>query len=87
MPNSIDFDKRILLHVIPVRIIVPCFQTVKKFKNMEDKILDCVNYIKNITKQKVTSERIFLYKKKNDESVSEEEIQKLIATLRMGNRY
>ena len=24
------------------------------FKNMEDKILGCVNYIKNISKQKVT---------------------------------
>ena len=47
---------------------------------MEDKILDCVNYINNITKQKVTSERIFLYMKKNDEPVSEEEIQKTIAT-------
>ena len=47
---------------------------------MEDKILDCVNYINNITKQKVTSERIVLYMKKNDESVSEEEIQKTIAT-------
>ena len=48
---------------------------------MEDKILNCVNYIKNISKQKVTSERIFLYMKKNDESVNEEEIQKTIATL------
>ena len=48
---------------------------------MEDKILNCVNYIKNISKQKVTSERIFLYMKKNDESVNEEEIQKAIATL------
>ena len=48
------------------------FQTVKMFKNMEDKILDCVNYIKNISKQKVTLERIFM--KKNDESVSEAEI-------------
>ena len=26
MPNSIDFYKRILLHVIPVRIIVPCYE-------------------------------------------------------------
>ena len=42
------------------------------FKNIEDKILDCVNYIKNISKQKVTLERIFM--KKNDESVSEAEI-------------
>ena len=25
MPNSIDFYKGIFLHVIPVRIIVPCF--------------------------------------------------------------
>ena len=47
---------------------------------MEDKILDCVNYINNISKQKVTSQRIFLYMKKNDESVNEEEIQKTIAT-------
>ena len=48
---------------------------------MENKILNCVNYIKNISKQKVTSERKFLYMKKNDESVIEEEIQKTIATL------
>ena len=27
------------------------FQTVKMLKNMEDKILDCVNYIKDIIKQ------------------------------------
>ena len=53
---------------------------------MEDKILNCVNYIKNISKQKVTSERIFLYMKKNDESVNEEEIQKTIATLISLNR-
>ena len=53
---------------------------------MEDKILDCVNYIKNISKQKVTSARIFLYMKKNGESVSEEEIQKTIATLISLNR-
>ena len=48
---------------------------------MEDKILNCVNYIKNISKQKVTLEKIFLYMKKYDESVNEEEIQKTIATL------
>ena len=53
---------------------------------MEDKILNCVNYIKNISKQKVTLERIFLYMKKNDESVNEEEIQKTIATLISLNR-
>ena len=47
---------------------------VETFKNMKDKILDFVNYIKNISKQKVTSEIIFIYMKKNDESVSEEEI-------------
>ena len=39
---------------------------------MEDKISDSVNYIKNISKQKVKSERIFLYMKKNDKSISEE---------------
>ena len=27
MPNSIDFYKGIFLHVIPVRIIVPCYST------------------------------------------------------------
>ena len=43
---------------------------------MEDKILDCVNYIKNIWKQKVLSDKIFLHIKKNDDSVSEEEIKK-----------
>ena len=53
---------------------------------MEDKILNCVNYIKNISKQKFSSERIFLYMKKNDESVNEEEIQKAIATLINLNR-
>ena len=26
MPNSIDFYKGIFLHVIPVRMIVPCFK-------------------------------------------------------------
>ena len=51
------------------------FQTVKTFKNVEDKILDCLNYIKNISKQKVTLKRIFTYMKKNDQPVSEEEIQ------------
>ena len=48
---------------------------------MEDKILDCVNYINDISKQKVTSKRIFILKEKNDESVKEEDIQKTIATL------
>ena len=31
---------------------------------MEDKTLDCVNYFKNISKRKVTSERILTYMKK-----------------------
>ena len=31
---------------------------------MEDKILDSVNYIKNISKEKVKSEIIFVYMKK-----------------------
>ena len=52
---------------------------------MEDKILDCVNYIKNISKQKVTSWRIFVYMKKNNESVSKEE-EEAIATLISLNR-
>ena len=53
---------------------------------MEDKILDCVNYIKNISKHKVTSEIVFLHMKKNDGSVSEAEIQATIATLISANR-
>ena len=53
---------------------------------MEDKILDCMIYIKDVSKQKVTSKRIILYMKKNDESVIEEEIQKTIATLISLNR-
>ena len=53
---------------------------------MENKILDCVNYIKNISKQKVTLERIFICMKKNDESGSEAEIQETIATLVSLNR-
>ena len=53
---------------------------------MKDKKLDCVNYINNISKQKVAAERIFLYMKKNGESVTEEEIQKTIATLVSLNR-
>ena len=47
---------------------------------MEDKILDFVNYITNI-KWKVTSERIFLHMKKDDESVSQVEIQGTIDAL------
>ena len=31
MPNSIDFYKGIFLHVIPVRIIVPCFKVMFYF--------------------------------------------------------
>ena len=53
---------------------------------MEDKTLDCGDYMKYISKQKVTLERIFLYMKKNGESVSEEEIQEKIATLISLNR-
>ena len=53
---------------------------------MEDKTLDCMIYIKDVSKQKVTSKRIILYMKKNDESVIEEEIQKTIATLISLNR-
>ena len=34
---------------------------------MEGKILDCVNYIKNISKQKLTLEKIFINMKTNDE--------------------
>ena len=43
---------------------------------MEDKILDFVNYIKNICKQKNLPDKIFLLIKKNDDPVGEEEIKK-----------
>lgn len=51
------------------------------FRNMEDKILDYVNYIRNISKEKVISERKFVCMKRNDESLSEGEIQETIADL------
>ena len=31
MPNSIDFCKRVFLHVIPVGIIVPCIHGIQKW--------------------------------------------------------
>ena len=42
---------------------------------MEDKILDCRNHIKEISKQKVTFDRIISYLKKNEEITNHDEIQ------------
>ena len=42
---------------------------------MEDKILDCRNDIKEISKQKVTFDRIISYLKKNEEITNHDEIQ------------
>ena len=47
---------------------------------MEDKILDCVKYVKNISKQKLR-ERRSLHIKMNDESVSQKRIQNTIDAL------
>ena len=35
IPNSIDFYKRIFLHVIPVRIIVPCLKGSEFYRESE----------------------------------------------------
>ena len=42
MPNSIDFYNGIILHVIPVRIIVPCYMWKnirKQYKNNKLKLI------------------------------------------------
>ena len=58
------------------------FQTVKICNNMKDEILDCMNYVKNtVLVNKKLRRMKFLHMKKNDESDSEEEIKKMIATL------
>ena len=37
MPNSIDFYKRILLHIIPARIIVSCIYLHKENQSLTKK--------------------------------------------------
>ena len=58
---------------------------------MEDKILDSVNYIKNISKEKVKSEIIFVYMKKVmnllvKKKLKKKKKKKTIATLISLNR-
>ena len=43
MPNSIDFYKRIFLHVIPVRIIVPCNSKASREGDIPINILKYAN--------------------------------------------
>ena len=40
---------------------------------MEDKLLDCIKHIKEISKQKVTFDRIISYLKKNEETTNHDE--------------
>ena len=49
MPNSIDFYKSISLHVIPVRIIVPCFEYVCTawYPNFSKKLKDKLQVTQN----------------------------------------
>ena len=78
MPNSIDFYKRILLHVIPVRIIVPCLKVTKsktRYKiilgsNIYAKLLflhalegwETTSSINGVGKSTVFSEKTFIKK-------------------------
>ena len=48
---------------------------------MEDKWLDCLKCIKEISKQKVTFDRIISYLKKNEEITNHDEIQQILDKL------
>ena len=53
---------------------------------MEDKLLDCIKHIKEISKQKVTFDRIIPYLKKNEETTNHDEIQQILDKLTSENR-
>ena len=53
---------------------------------MEDKLLDCIKNIKEISKQKVTFDRIISYLKKNEEITNHDEIQQILDKLISENR-
>ena len=53
---------------------------------MEDKLLDCIKHIKEISKQKVTFDRIISYLKKNGGTTNHDEIQQILDKLISENR-
>ena len=56
------------------------------YYKMEDKLLDCIKHIKEISKQKVTFDRIISYLKKNEEITNHDEIQQILDKLISENR-
>ena len=51
------------------------------YYKMEDKLLDCLKHIKEISKQKVTFRRIISYSKKHEETTNQDEIQQILEKL------
>ena len=51
------------------------------YYKMEDKLLDCIKHIKEISKQKVTFDRIISYLKKNEEKTNQDEIRQILDKL------
>ena len=56
------------------------------YYKMEDKLLDCIKHIKEISKQKVTFDRIISYLKKNEEKTNQDEIRQILDKLISENR-
>ena len=56
------------------------------YYKMEDKLLDGIKHIKEISKQKVTFDRIISYLKKNEETTNHDEIQQILDKLISENR-
>ena len=56
------------------------------YYKMEDKLLDGIKHIKEISKQKVTFDRIISYLKKNEEITNHDEIQQILDKLISENR-
>ena len=51
------------------------------YYKMEDKLLDWIKHIKEISKQKVTLDIIISYLKKNEEGTNHDEIQQILDKL------
>ena len=51
------------------------------YYKMEEKLLDCIKHIKEISKQKVTFNRIISYSKKHEETTNQDEIQQILEKL------
>ena len=56
------------------------------YYKMEDKLLDCIKHIKEISTQKVTFDRIISYFKKNEEKTNQDEIRQILDKLVSENR-